>query len=361
MTTPHPHHTLVSDLSPEAVTYLLQMRQRYSPSDMREFLARASGGRALVVGEAIIDEFVFVEPMGKSAKEAVLAVRHLSDEAQAGGALAVANHLGDFATRVDLVTALGDRDSRDTFVRERLHPHVQPRFVYKQDSPTIVKRRFVDGYSATRLFEVYEINDQSLAPADDARLCEAIEELVPGADAVVVADFGHGLITKRAVQVLQDSAKFLALNAQTNAANLGFHTVTKYGRADFISIQEREIRLDRRDREGPLDALLASLTADLGARGTLVTRGKFGSLLHTGGAVDAAPSLARQVVDRLGAGDAVFAIASLCFAAGVPADAVNFIANAVGAQAVTVVGNRTAVDRTALEDYIELLLTEVGE
>jgi bifunctional ADP-heptose synthase (sugar kinase/adenylyltransferase) len=238
---------------------------------------------------------------------------------------------------------------------------VQPRFVYKQDSPTIVKRRFVDAYSGQRMIEVYEINDQSLAPADDDRLCNTLAELLPLADAVIVADFGHGLITKRAAALLQDGAKFLGVNAQTNAANLGFHTISKYGRADFISIQEREIRLDRRDREGPLDEMVTALTADLGTRATLVTRGKYGSMLHAGGGVDAAPSLARQVVDRLGAGDAVFSIATLCVAAGVPTDAVNFIANAVGAQAVTVVGNRTAIDRTALEGYIELLLTEVTE
>ncbi|MGE3856324.1 MAG: PfkB family carbohydrate kinase [Dehalococcoidia bacterium] len=357
----HPHHSLMADLAPEAVQYLLRLRRRYSPADMRGFLAAASGRRALVVGEAIIDEFVYVEPMGKSAKEAVLAARHLSDEAQAGGSLAVANHIGDLSSRVDLVTALGDRDARDQFVRERLHPHVQPRFVYKQDSPTIVKRRFVDAYSSTRLLEVYEINDQSLTAEDDDRLCGALEELLPTADAVIVADFGHGLVTKRATRMLEEGARFLALNAQTNAANLGFHTISKYRRADFISIQEREIRLDRRDREGALDGLIASLSADLGTRATLVTRGKYGSLLHSADGVDVAPSLARQVVDRLGAGDAVFSIASLCVAAGVPLDAVSFIANAVGAQAVTVVGNRTAIDRGTLEDYMELLLTEVSE
>jgi len=356
-----PHHTLASDLSSEARRYLVDFRRRYSASDVVGFLDAASGGRVAVIGEAIIDEYAYVEPMGKSAKDAVIAVRALSQESQAGGAVAVANHAGAFANRVDLLTALGERESRDAFIREHLHEHVQPRFIYKAGSPTIVKRRFIDNYTAARLLEVYEFNDSVLGIDNEAAFLANLEELLPQVDVVVVADFGHGLISPAAARAIEGGARFLAVNAQTNSANLGFHTITKYQRADFVSIQEREIRLDRRDREGPLPGLLEELSGLLGTRATLVTRGKSGALLHTTAGTDECPSLAFRVVDRMGAGDAVFAVASLCVAAGVPADAVNFIANAVGAQAVTVVGNRTAVDREALERDITMLLTEVGE
>lgn len=349
------------ELGDDAYRYVLDFRQRYSAEEVIDLLRGLTGKRVLVVGEAILDEYDYVEPMGKSAKDAVLASRRLRDESQVGGALAVANHLAAFVDQVDLVTALGDRDRREPFIRERLRAKVTPAFITKSDSPTIVKRRIVDQYSGAKLLELYDINDTPIAGEDEDAFLATLEPLLPLADVVVVADFGHGLLTPRAIEAISREARFLALNVQSNAANLGFNNVSRYPRADFISIQEREIRLDRRNRTDALDTLTRELHEAMQARSTLVTRGKFGSLLCTSGAMLSAPSLATHVIDRLGAGDAVFSVAALCAHANMAPEAVNFIVNAVGAVAVTIIGNRSTLDRGEVEDYVRFLLTEVGE
>jgi sugar/nucleoside kinase (ribokinase family) len=89
----------------------------------------------------------------------------------------------------------------------------------------------------------------------------------------------------------------------------------------------------------------------------MVTQGKHGTLLYKKGeGFYKCPSLAIKVVDRLGAGDAVLALSSLCVAQGFPCDIVGFIANVVGAQAVTIVGNSSSIDRVQLLKTVESLL-----
>ena len=106
-----------------------------------------------MVGEAIIDEYQYREAIGKSAKEPTLVVKDLSTEKFAGGIVAVANHVADFTNAVSMVTMLGDTNSHELFIRQKLHRRVDPHFLYRKCSPTIVKRRFVDSYFFTKLFE----------------------------------------------------------------------------------------------------------------------------------------------------------------------------------------------------------------
>ena len=89
----------------------------------------------------------------------------------------------------------------------------------------------------------------------------------------------------------------------------------------------------------------------------LVTRGSLGSLMyHQKDGFIEAPALTSQVIDRVGSGDAVLAITSLCVAQGVPIDVVSFIGNAVGAQAVTTVGHRSFIEHESLSQYIQVLM-----
>src|SRR5581483_9911394 len=123
-----------------------------------------------------------------------------------------------------------------------------PHFVYKAGSPTIVKRRYVDD-KVHKLIEIYEMDDSLLAGANEDVFCAELKAQLADHDVAVVADFGHGLITNRGVDILSGAPTFLAVNTQINAANRGFHTISKYSRADYISLHEGEIRLDKRSRE----------------------------------------------------------------------------------------------------------------
>ncbi len=341
----------------EAEEYLAGFRTRFTARDVGRVVDDLRKLKVVVVGEAILDHYVYCSQLGKSAKEPVLAMRYQYEEMFAGGALAVANHMAGFCKSVELVTYLGDRDSHETFVRKNLHHNVRANVIYKADSPTIVKRRYVEHYLLSKLFEVYEINDEFISDDENDRFCSVLESRIRDADVVVVADFGHGLMTPGAIELLAASPSFLAVNTQINAANIGFHAISSYPRADYICLHEGEVRLDARSRRGDLHALVRSLSDDMDSPNVLVTRGKAGCLFYRRDeGFFESPAFATSVVDRVGSGDAVLSITSLCVAAGVRGEIVSFLANVIGAQKVQIMGNRMAIDRVATLKFVEAIL-----
>lgn len=343
---------------PRAVNeYLAGFAVRYGPERVLRYLDGIRRLKVLLVGETIIDEYHYCEAIGKASKEPTLAVKSLSVEQFAGGVLAAANHLANFCDDVSLVSLLGEQNSHERYVEEKLNPAVQARFVRRSGSPTIVKRRFVEQYFFTKLFEVYEINDSHLSEADSAAVCRELRHRVGEFDAVVVFDFGHEMLGPEAVRVLCDEARFLAVNTQSNAGNFGYHTASKYPRADYVCITEGELRLDSRDRRGDLRHMVDALVRRTGCGAVSVTRGARGCLGYSAadGFVEV-PAFAGKVVDRVGAGDAFLTIAAPCVAQGAPIEVVGFLGNVAGAQAVATVCNRSPIERDPLARYVRHLL-----
>lgn len=343
--------------SREVADYLHAFRLAHPLDEVRRHLDALRPLRVLIVGEAILDEYVYCEALGKSGKEPMIAMRRLSSETYAGGALAMCNHLAEFCDQVALVTYVGAADRREAFCRAELHASVRAAFLRKASAPTIVKRRYVDAYHGTKLLEVYELNDEALDADCEAGLVTALEGALDHVDVVIAADYGHGLISKPVADLLASRARFLVVNTQANAANVGFHTIDKYARADYVCLHERELRLARRSRSGDLRALTADLAERMGCRALMVTRGSNGTLFYAPDqGFTETPALASKVVDRVGAGDAVLALTSLCVARGVPADVVGFVANMVGAEAVSSVGNSRPIERVRFLRSIDSVL-----
>jgi rfaE bifunctional protein kinase chain/domain/rfaE bifunctional protein nucleotidyltransferase chain/domain len=336
--------------------YLARFRERYSVQDVVAGLDLLRTMNVVVVGEAILDEYVYCDQMGKSAKDPVLAMRYARTETYAGGALAVANHLAEFCQSIELITYLGASDANEKFVRSSLKPKVRANFIYKSDSPTILKRRYVERTLGSKLFEVYVINDEPLGPDDERELCGLIGARIGSADAIVCSDFGHGLLTDSAKTLLCESGRFLAVNTQINAANIRFHAISNYPRADYVCVNEGELRLDARNRHNDIADLVGGLAPKLHCDRFLVTQGSSGVTFFDGGQRYTSPALATNVLDRTGSGDAVLALTSTCVASGMPPDMVAFVANVIGAQAVQIMGNRDTVSRVATIKFIEALL-----
>jgi cytidyltransferase-like protein len=343
--------------TPEASTFLDEFRGRYSADDVIGLLKSLTGLKVLVVGDAIIDEYYFCRAYGMASKSATIAAQLEREESYAGGAMAVANHLAGFCEHVELVTCLGQQETREEFIRSQLKPNVEPVFHVRPDAPTTTKRRYVHSFLVTKLFEIARFNDRPL-PADvEEAVRRDLATRLGDADVVVVADFGQGFLGQGSIEAITSGARFVAVNAQTNAINHGYNVVTRWPRADYVCIDAEEARLAFGDRAAPLTDAIDDLAARLGTRLFTVTRSHEGSMVRNAdGDVVTIPSFTREVVDTIGAGDAFLAVTAPCAAAGAEPDLLGFVGNAVGALAVRIVGNKESVDPTTLYKFISTLL-----
>jgi rfaE bifunctional protein kinase chain/domain/rfaE bifunctional protein nucleotidyltransferase chain/domain len=343
-----------------ASEYVVGLSERYSSNDILSYIDGARSLKILTIGEAIVDEYVYCEALGKSGKEPVLVSRQIDSERFAGGIVAVANNVASFSDQVGLLTFLGQVDSYEDFIRDNLNPNIDSTFLYMEDdSPTILKRRFVDRspFHVQKLFELYLMDDGEPKPVESQILCEKLEELIPQYDAVLVTDYGHGMISSDVVDLLCKEARFLAVNTQMNAGNLGFNTVSKYSRADFLCVSENELRLDARSRRRDLLEIVNDISVKLSCDRVLITKGPDGCLCY--GAKEgffSVPALTSNVVDRVGAGDSVFAVSNLFAVQNAPIELVGFAGSLAGAQAVATVGHSQSLDRVSMIRHMETLL-----
>ena len=341
----------------ETRKFLDDLAQDFPAETIIDYVDRASNLKVLVIGDTIVDEYQYCSAIGKSSKGPNLAVRLESSELSLGGSMAVANHLANFASEVSVISSAGDDDLGNGFLKENLNPEIKS-FVHQQHGRrTIVKRRLIERYFFQKLLEVYEIDDEPPSSDDEQAIIDQIEQLAPLADVVVIADFGHDLITPAIARAAERSARFLALNVQMNAGNLGFNTLSKYQRADYISITEAELRLDFRDKRAAVESMVEKTMVRLGALVFTVTQGSDGCTVYSSTADSVkVPAVATDIVDRVGAGDAVLAVTSLISALGAPPPAIGIVGNIVGAQAVGIVSNVSSVQRLPVIRAIESLL-----
>ncbi|MFI5164156.1 MAG: PfkB family carbohydrate kinase, partial [Bacteroidia bacterium] len=227
---------------------------------------------------------------------------------------------------------------------------------WRDDAPTNTKRRYLDRYLNIKLFEVTFINDKHIEKKLEDQVLAHLKKKIKEVDVVLVADFGHGFISPGIIKFLQDSGKYLAVNAQTNSNNYGYNYITKYHRTDYISIDERELRLPFGDNYGDLEDLVKKLKNITKAKKIQITLGQQGTMLYEKNKFSYTPAFATSVRDSVGAGDAVLSVTALCSYKNAPSDVIGFIGNCVGSLAVQIIGNEHPVYKKDLTKFIQHFL-----
>lgn len=343
--------------APETKAFLSEFKKKYSDKEIHKQIESLSGLKVAVVGDVIIDQYHYVSPLGQTGKGNVLSVCYENEEQFAGGSLAVANHISQFVENVTLVSALGDYDSHEEFIRHKLEKNITPVFTYFKDSPTLTKRRFVDS-DLSKLFEIYFYKDEPVFK-DDGRFIENwLQDNLSNFDAVIVADFGNGFLNSKMREIICNKAKFLAVNTQINSGNRGYHAITSYKRASFVSLNEPELRLATHNKHSSLEDLCSEISPKIEAKQIAVTRGTKGVLMFDSkkNNFSKVPALSSRVVDRIGAGDAFLSLSSVCLARGLDSQIANFIGSVAAAMDVQIVCNREPVDAVSLKKYVSTLL-----
>lgn len=342
-------------------SYLQAQRDAGLEQRLSDVLAKVAEMKIVIIGETIIDRYVYVAPMGKAAKENIIATLHKDEEEFAGGVVAAANHLAAFCPNIELVTMIGDPvsgENHERLVRKSLVDSIDVSFVYRTDGPTVQKTRFVEPTYVRKLFEVYHMDDRPLPERVQRKFHDTLKKCLSGADLVIVCDFGHGFVSQETIDLLHSEAKFLAVNAQSNAGNIGYNLISKYKRADFVCIDAMEAWLAVHDKHANLGEVAGRrLRQSIDCPNIIVTHGRQGCFVS--GNPDESihiPSFGGAVVDTVGAGDAFFVLAAPALAAGGDCELAGFLGNVAGAISIGIVGHRRYISKLEVQRYVTTLL-----
>ncbi|MFA6023156.1 MAG: PfkB family carbohydrate kinase [Candidatus Pacearchaeota archaeon] len=350
-----------SDLYPkETREYLKKLSSQHSSKEIIKSLKDLGKLKVLVIGDTIIDEYHYVQPLERPPKETMLAVKYIGEETFAGATLASANHVAGFCKNIDLVTCLGENDweKQERFIREHLKSNISPTFFYRKDAPTTIKRRYVEKPFLRKLFEVCVVDENQLNNELEENVVNHLNQMLPEYDAVIVSDFGHGFIGNKMIDCLSEKSKFLAVSTQTNESNNGFNMITKYPRADYICIDEPEVRLAMHEKNAPIRSLIEKLISERDYKNVIITQGHKGSLAYSAkeGFSEIPVFSSGSVVDTIGAGDAYFSVTSPYIANGNSMELAGFIGNVAGAIAVNYIGNKESVEPDKVYKFINTLM-----
>ncbi len=346
-----------STFPPATQQYLNRFRKKHSLDEVLAYVHSLSDIKVLVVGEAILDQYFYCQPLGKSPKETIVASKFISEENFAGGSMAIANHLAGFCARVTLVSPMGLEPEIDKFFRSKLAKNIKLIPLKTPGRPTVIKRRYVEPTFLNKMFEIEYLEDAPLPRPIENQAIDILREQLYKHDMVVVADYGHGFLTERLRDEIIGIAKFLCVNTQTNSANLGFNPATNYRNVNYMAIDEPEMKLALRKKYGDFKGLAQDLYRQIKTDVLLVSRGPHGSfILPTENTIHETPVMSTRIVDRTGAGDALFAITSPCAYKKVPSDVIGFLGNCAGAMKVETVCNREPIGLAALSKFVTGIL-----
>ena len=359
-------NTALAGLPEDVIRYMEGFVGRYSMDDIKKYAEKAEKLKVLVVGDVIIDKYTYCNVHGLMSKDTGYSSGLEYSEEYLGGAAAIARHLSSFTENVTLMSIVGNEEEMRLTLFDGLADRMRLKFTYSGSFPTIIKHRYLTRNAKREEYrKIFSINnipeilsyEKAVREEFQRGLAEKLEE----SDVVFLCDFGHGLVDEEAKQLIQEKAKYLVLNCQTNSTNHGMNIITKYNRADAFTLDQKELKLAYPADMSDEQTGLRKLSAHLGCGGWL-TRGSEGAYGIERQSdrkcqdIYECPAFTLTVKDTVGAGDAFYSIAGLYAAAGAPTELGTFMGNIAGALGANIVGNKEAVEKVNVLKYVGTLL-----
>lgn len=306
------------DLAPPEIKYdkllLLMERENITFEGLRKTLAGMSGKRVHVVGDTIIDSLTHCAMIGGQTKTPTLSVLLEGRTDFVGGAGIVAEHLRAAGAEVTFSTVLGDDALKDFALKRLESVGVDVRPIIDPTRPTVNKNAVVVG--GYRLLKIDTLDNRSIADDILAKLTASIAD-AKTADAVMFSDFRHGIFNRRTIPQLIDAIPAGVFRVGDSQVASRWGNITDFKNFDLITPNEREARFALADQDSGVRPLASHLYDEAACKTLILKLGDRGVLTCTSPdheAVDSffsVDSFVHQVVDAVGAGDALLAYATL--------------------------------------------------
>lgn len=322
------------------------MATRRAPTFTRSALAARvrefRGKRVLVVGDVILDRYLWGRATRVSPEAPVLVVDVDREEFRLGGAANVAHNVASLGAVPVLFGVCGTdlaAGGLATLLRER---GVDPEAGMISDAArrTTVKTRIIAHHQ--QVLRADEETRDALADSSRARLLERVVAALAGADAVILSDYGKGVLSPPLLDALLPELSRRGIPTAVDPKEEQFF---RYKGVTIITpnLNEAAQAWGRRIRnETELAEAGFGLREKLASRSVLITRGEDGMSLFDEEGHTHIPTKAREVYDVTGAGDTVVATMGVALAARAPLAEACVLANHAAGLVVAHLGTAAA-------------------
>lgn len=342
-----------SNLTEEVKEFLKDNNKSITFDEIFQVSEKIKKLKILTIGDTIIDKYVFCEALSKSPKEQIISMLETKSEVYNGGIIATANHISDFCSNVTLLSLVGKKNPRSFF--KGINSNIKKKLFYIDKQDTIEKTRYLDNENK-KIFQKTNVGTYILNPGLEKSIINYLNKNLKKFDKIIINDFGHGLLTKKIIKILEKHSKKLHVNVQTNSYNNGFNFITKYKKAFYISLDEPEARLAVSDKYCNSYELYKKLSKRIKFDVCSITFGKNGTKVFKKKNMVIVPALIKNPIDTLGAGDAYFAISSI-FSGYLNSNSIlGLVGNVAGALKIQYLGHRSYVNKKKFLGYLKTLL-----
>ena len=327
---------------------------RLDRAQAQALLRRMNGCKVAVLGDVMLDEYLFGEVSRISPEAPVPIVRVLRERAVLGGAANVAANLKALGAEPLLIGTLQKDVAGDRVLGLLAGLGVSiSGLVLDASRPTIIKTRVIGQQQ-----QMLRIDREEAGPPDAAVLLglkDRLERALGEASALIVSDYAKGTVNEPVMEVVRAtcSARNLPWIVDPKPAHMALYRGATLMTPNTKETSELTARPARSDMEVTVAG--RALMADLGLKGLLVTRSERGMALFAPDGGHSAPWMipteAREVFDVSGAGDTVIAAFSAAVAAGADWREAAMLANAAAGVVVAKIGTATATPEEILAHY----------
>ena len=307
----------------------------------REIIERFSGRRILVLGDCMLDHWLWGSVSRISPEAPVPVVDIERSTYTPGGAANVVHNLCSLHARTSIVGLVGD-DEAGRRLRSMLSDQGADVSAHVADPerPTTTKTRII-----AHSQQVVRADSERRGPLTEeqvTRMLEAVGDDLGGCQALLVSDYNKGVVGGRLLSTLMERARNHDVPVIVGPKP---ENIRSFPQATLLALNDKEAsgaagRPARLAEEA--EAAGKHLLSTLGCRALVITRGAQGmSLVARGRRAHHVPALARQVYDVSGAGDTVITVLTLAVAAGATLTEATTLANLAAAVVVQKIGTAT--------------------
>src|SRR5579884_209921 len=319
-----------------------------SKKELRPYVDRFQGHRVLVVGDLMLDHYIWGSVQRISPEAPVPVVNVLRESVLLGGAGNVLHNILTLGGQGILCSVVGPDDAGRWLSDELRSKGIESGgIVIEEERPTTKKTRIIAHQQQIVRYDHEKKSE--ISAKTEKKFIQFINDQIYRIDCLVISDYAKGVITKGLLSAILPLARRRGIPVIVDPK---VHHFSLYKKVTVVTpnhLEASQASGIEIENEATLQQAGKTLLKKLGCQAVLITRGEQGmSLFDKSGEITHIPTEARQVFDVTGAGDTVVSTLSLAISAGAPLPMAARLANHAAGVVVGMVGT-TAIEKAMLE------------